>query len=233
MSRFVAEPETAYRREVFLAVELLDALTLTRIRGAVKVEAVGLKGRPIVNSGGCYVWLKEDNPVVEKLTVDTDRLPYEKAGIDGADVKPPLTTILLHPTVDYEFPQGITGLRGTVIESKSGTVTPVVDGKVKLLWLKDGGGFEESPTTSRTGGESGDFVSVLRLGKNDVPDIGEIKPEEGVAEDETNYRRVTVRLEVRRGTQTRRTKNFYLLPGRITDPTTRKPLIFAWDDMRP
>lgn len=226
MSGFIADPEVAYRRRVFLAVELLDALTLTRIRGAVKVEAVGLKGKPIVNTGGCYVWLQEDTPVVQKITVDPGRLPYEKVELTGGDVITPLTTIELHPTVDYEFSPGITGLRGNLIESSFGPVKPVVDGKVKLLWLKDGGGWEESPTTSRPDEESGDFISVLRLGPKDKPEIGEIKGGD-------DYGRVTVQIEVRRGTHTRRSGDLYLLPGRITDPTTDEPLNFAWDEMVP
>jgi hypothetical protein len=52
--------ERAYSREAMLAVELLDAVTLERVTQGVEVTATGLTGKPIVNYGGLFVWLKED-----------------------------------------------------------------------------------------------------------------------------------------------------------------------------
>jgi len=220
VSGLIAPAEVAYRRSVLLAVELLDALTLTRIRGDIRIEAVGLMGKPVVNSGGCYVWLAESTPVVQKITVDPRGLPYAKVELAGANVTFPLTIIELHPTVRYEFSPGVTGLRGTLIESMIGPVQPVVDGEVKLRWLDDVGVWQESPTVSRTDGISGDFVSFFRLDPNEKPNIDSLG-------------RVTVKLHVRRGAFTRTSVDQKLLAGRVTDPTTLKPLNFAWDDMLP
>ena len=97
MSEFIVSSESAYTRRMFLAVELLDAVTLTRVSSGVKVEAEGLKGKPVINSGGCYVWLEEESPAVQRITVDPGRLPYEMFELDGAEVFQPLTTIQLQP----------------------------------------------------------------------------------------------------------------------------------------
>ena len=220
MSQLIVSSESAYTRRMFLAVELLDAVTLTRVTNGIKVEAEGLKSRPVINSGGCYVWLEEDSPTVQKITVDPGRLPYEAFELDGADVTQPLTTIQLQPRVGYEFVPGITGLRGTLIESQFGPVEPVPDGEVRLRWLDDLGVWQDAPTESRTEKESGDFVSVLRLAPNQKPDV------------DANGK-VTVQLHVRRGALSRTSADFKLLQGRVTDPTTSDPLKFAWDEMQP
>jgi hypothetical protein len=220
LSEFIVSSEVAYTRRMFLAVELLDAVTLTRISSGVKVEADGLKSKPVINSGGCYVWLEDDSPTVQKITVDPGRLPYETFELDGADVTQPLTTIQLQPRVGYEFSPGITGLRGTLIESQFGPVEPVQDGEVRLRWLDDLGVWQEAPTESRTEKKSGDFVSVLRLAPKQKPDV------------DANGK-VTVQLHVRRGAETRTSADLKLLQGRVTDPTTSDPLKFAWDEMLP
>jgi hypothetical protein len=210
----------AYTRRIFLAVELLDAVTLRRVSDGITVEAEGLTGKPIINSSGCYVWLEEEGPAVQKIKVDPGRLPYEMFELDGAEVTRPLTTIQLQPRTGYEFVPGITGLRGTLIERQFGPLEPVRDGKVRLRWLDDLGGWQDAPTMSRTEKESGDFVSVLRLAPDQKPDVdGEGK--------------VTVQLSVSRGAHSRTSADIKLLQGRITDPTTSDPLKFAWDEMLP
>lgn len=221
MSASIVSSELAYTRRMFLAVELLDAVTLTRVSDGVKVEAEGLKGKPIINGSGCYVWLEEESQTVEKITVDPGRLPYETVELDGAEITRPLTTIQLQPRVGYEFVPGITGLRGTLIEGRFGPVEPVRDGEVRLLWRDDLGVWQDDVRTkSRTDKDSGDFVSVLRLGPNEKPDVD--------ANGE-----VTVQLHVRRGAQSRTSVDLKLLQGRVTDPTTSNPLKFAWDEMLP
>ncbi len=74
---FKAQTEKAYERHVFLAVELLDAVTLTRVSEGVKVVVDGLQGKPILNSSGYFVWLRENNPTIRKITADPGVLPYE------------------------------------------------------------------------------------------------------------------------------------------------------------
>ena len=211
--------EQGYQREVYLAVELLDAVTMTRVSSGVKVVAEGLRGKPIVNRSGCLVWLKEENAAVPKITVDPSPLPYETVEVEPADLDFPLTTIELQPRPDYQFAPGVTGLRGTVIERRVTPPVPVVDGEVRLQWLD---GFmvpQDSPTLSRTDSKSGDFVSIIRLAPTDKPDV-----------DDNGA--LTVRLQVRRGLQVRSSTDFKLAQGRVTDPTKPNPLTFAWDELQ-
>lgn len=219
MSRtFLGEPELAYERHVYLAVELLDAVTMTRVREGVTVVAEGLQGKPIVNTSGFFVWLKEENSVARKITVNPDDLPYEKTELSPLTF--PLSTIELQPKVDYSFTPGITGLRGTLIEQQINPPVPVGDAEVKLAWLDDSDIWRDAPTTSRTDSRSGDFVSILRLAPAEKPKVDA----DGV---------VTVRLLVRRGVQSRTSPDFKLTHGRVTDPSTSNPLEFAWDDLQP
>ena len=217
---FTAQLENSYERRVLLAVELLDAVTLTRVSEGVKVIAEGLQGKPIINSSGCFVWIIENNATIQKLSVEPGVQPYEPLELDGLQVKKPLTTIELQPTVDYPFAPGITGLRGTLIERNTTPREPVAGAEVRLRWLDDNGNWNDTPTVSKTREKSGDFVSILRLAPKEKPDI------------DANGA-VTVRLQITRNGSTRSSNNLSLLQGRITDPTVLNPLTFAWDELQP
>ena len=217
---FTAQLENSYERRVLLAVELLDAVTLTRVSEGVKVIAEGLQGKPIINSSGCFVWIIENNATIQKLSVEPGVQPYEPHKLDGLQVKKPLTTIELQPTVDYPFAPGITGLRGTLIERNTTPREPVAGAEVRLRWLDDNGNWNDTPTVSKTREKSGDFVSILRLAPKEKPVI------------DANGA-VTVRLQITRNGSTRSSNNLSLLQGRITDPTVLNPLTFAWDELQP
>jgi len=217
---FKVQLEQAYERHVLLAVELLDAVTMTRVSEGVKVVIEGLQGKPIVNSSGCFVWLKENNAVIGQISVDTGVLPYEEVQRDASQVTLPLTTIELQPQVGYAFAPGVTGLRGTLIERQIAPPEPVGDARIRLRWLDDNGTWNDSPTSSRTNARSGDFVSILRLAPKQKPDLN-------------SNGEVTVRLQVSRNGSTRSSNDLKLLQGRITDPTTLNPLKFAWDELQP
>ena len=115
--------EHAYSRNVLFAIELLDAVTLSRVSRGVKVVADGLLGKPIVNSSGLFVWLDEDIKNLRKVSIDPEHLPYEgleweRAKLNLPPIKPALTTIELQPKVGYSFASGVTGLRGALIEER-------------------------------------------------------------------------------------------------------------------
>ncbi len=206
---------------MFLAVELLDSVTQTRVRdGIKKVEAAGLKRKPIVNSSGFFVWLDEKNATVEKITVDPGRLPYEKVELAVIQLTQPLT-IQLRPLPSYEFAPGVTGLRGTLIEREFGPPVPVEDAEIQMWWRDELGDWHDSPTKSTTAKKSGDFVSFLRLAAD------EPKPEINANGE------VIVHLQVTRGAQSRTSADFNLMQGRITDPTTENKRKFAWNEMVP
>lgn len=213
--------EESYRRRVLFAIELLDAVTLSRVTQGVKVIADGLQGKPIVNSSGMFVWLDEDINQLRKIFIEPTTLPYESLEVGPAQVKPlpALTTIELQPRVDYAFAPGITGLRGTLVEDRFDPLTPVGNAAVRLQWLDDASNWHDAPTISRTDPRRGDFVSILRLAPADVPhlDKGE----------------VTVRLRASRdGGAERGSNDLKLSQGRITNPSTLNPLTFAWDELQ-
>ena len=212
--------EQAYLRNVLLAVELLDAVTLQRVSSGVQVVVQGLEGKPIVNTSGYFVWPRQGNATPQKITVDPRSLPFESAERDASEITLPLTTIELQPRVSYDFAAGITGLRGTLIEQRTPDPTPIGNAVVQLRWLDEGGNWQDSPTSSHTDANSGDFVSFLRLAQKERPEI------------DANGS-VTVRLRVRRDGFQRTSTDFTLLQGRITDPSTLNPLTFAWDELQP
>lgn len=220
--------EEAYSRRVLFGIELLDAVTLSRVNHGVTVVAGGLLGKPIVNTSGLFVWLQEDVTNLRMVSIDPGTLPYEglelrPVQLNLPPVKPALTTIELQPKVGYSFASGITGLRGAFIEERVNPPqrsTPVLNAAVRLQWLDDDNNWRIAPTISHTDPKRGDFVSILRLSPTEVPHL-----EQG---------EVTVRLLASRdGGLERRSDNFRLPQGRVTNPSTSNPLIFAWDELQP
>jgi hypothetical protein len=218
--------EQGYLRHSLFAIELLDAVTLLRVSQGVKVVAEGLHGRPIVNSGGIFVWREEPIGPLQKVRIDPGMRPYETVERGKAQLRLPpvavaLTTIELPPRLDYPFAPGITGARGTLIEERVSSPEPVRHSEVRFRWLDDDGvTWRDAPTTSRTNAD-GDFVSILRFGPTDVPRVN--------ASNE-----LTVRLWVRRdSTSVRRSADLRLPQGRISDRSTVTALTFAWDELLP
>lgn len=216
--------EVAYRRRVLFAIELVDAVTLERVSQGINVTARGLRGKPILNSGGLFVWLEEDFGQLQQIVIDPGARPYERVEVAAAQVQRPLTTIELPPRADYPFTAGVTGLRGTLVESQvvpPHLPEPVRGAAVSLLWQDVDSEWHDAVSVSHTDLSSGDFVSILRLAPDELPDL-----------DQNGN--VTVRLRVSRDDGNERTSTeFQLRQGRVTDPTTLNPLTFAWDEFLP
>jgi hypothetical protein len=216
--RFV---ETSRQRNVLFAVELLDAVTLERVNQGITVDAQGLRRKPVSNSGGLFVWMKqtlqEDTTALRSLAIDTGELPYQSATLDSSQVQAPqLTTITLAPRVNYPFQAGVTVLRGTLVESNFGARRPVLDGSVRLQWIDLFSNWIDSPPVSKTETDKGDFVAILRFLPNAKPDLNA---------DGT----IQVRLQADRPTAiTRYSTPFNLTPGRLSDPVQ-----FAWEELNP
>lgn len=216
--------ELAYHRRVLFAVELLDAVTLQRVHQGIQVVAQGLRGRPVVNAGGLFVWLEEDLGRLHTLAVVPGVQPYERVELDAAQVKRPLTTIELPPRVDYPFASGVTGMRGTLIERQvvpPQHPEPVPDATIRFRWLDEDGNWHDSVTASRTDPLSGDFVAILRLASTEKPAV-----------DASGA--VTVRLRASRaGGNERSSTDLKLRSGRMTNPSPLNPGTFAWDEFMP
>ena len=224
----IGEPENAYTRRGLFAIELVDAVTFDRVSQGVEVTADGLEGDPVINASGMFVWLEEDADNLVKVSIDPGTLPFEALDLERADLRlppdpRPITTIALPPRVDYPFAPGVTGVRGSLIETRvtpPQTPTPVGGAEVQLRWLDDNGVWRDAPIKSRTGITTGDFASVLSLAPNDKPDFDA----DG---------KLTVRLRVLRDTSERSSSDFKLLQGRVMDPSTLSALTFAWDELQP
>lgn len=221
-TRFPVEP--AYIRRSLFAIELLDAVTLSRVSRGIKVVAEGLRGKPLVNSGGLFVWRPEDLGPLTKITVDPGALPYQpverlKSELVLPPAARPMTSIELPPRADYLFEPGITAARGTLLENRSTPPEPVANAVVHLRWLDADGNWQDTRTESRTDAR-GDFVALLRLVPGEVPQL------------DAN-RSITVRLQARRGGSVRQSTDASLPQGRVADSTTVSSLTFAWVEMQP
>jgi hypothetical protein len=217
----VAKPaivfEQAYRRQVLFALELIDAVSLQRVSSGVKPIAEGLRGTPIVNHGGLFVWLHEDLAALRRITIDTGSLSLHADDIDAADLQLPLTTLQLSPTAGYAFAAGPTVVRSALLESNGGERVAMANARMRLTWLDDNGlTWHDAPTASRTG-PRGDFAALLRLTPSDLPLF------------DANGQ-ITVRLAASRSGDTRErfTSPFQIPQGRVTDTP-----VLAWDDLQP
>jgi hypothetical protein len=206
-------------RRVLFAIELLDAVTLDRVSQGVDVKAHGLQGKPIVNTGGLFVWLNEDIRKLERISIDPRTLPYEEVELEGTQLQLPLTSIELPPRVDYPFTVGTSGLRGTLVEDRYRS-EPVLDAEVRLRWQDQDGNWHDAPTTSHTTAKGGDFVAILRFAPSDDPQL-----------DATGN--LTVRLRITRGDDERGVTDLKVPQGRIASPSPPNQFVFAWDELEP
>ena len=216
--------EIAYHRRVLFALELLDAMTLDRVYQGVSVVAEGLHAKPVLNSSGLFVWLQEDFARLRRLVIEPSLRPYQRVELLPTQVTRPLTRIELAPRIDYPFATGMTGLRGTLLESQPSprrSIRPVEDAGVRLTWLDEDGVWRDGRIGVRTNAHSGDFVSVLRLTSADQPAL-----------DETGQMTVRVRVS-RTGASDRRSGDVKLSPGRIKGPPSAAPILLAWDQLQP
>ncbi|MET4023172.1 hypothetical protein [Bradyrhizobium sp. S3.2.12] len=208
--------ERAYSREAMLAVELLDAVTLERITQGVEVTATGLTGKPIVNYGGLFVWLKEDTTNFQTLLVEPGPRPFERVEIPAAQVNRPLHTVELKPLANYPFSPGITAIRGSLIESvpaQGVAPVPIAKATIRLEWLdEDGATWKPSPATFVTD-KDGDFTFILRLAPVQVPTLDTLG-------------NMSIRLFAKRAAGAEKHQQFQLLQGRVTDAT------YAWDQLQ-
>lgn len=209
--------ETAYRRNVILAVEVLDAVTLTRLSQGISVIARGLSGRPTVNAGGLFVWLTEDITRLQALEIDPGVLPYERRQLAAAALQLPLWTVDLPPRRDYPFTPGVAGVSGMLVEARTAPPVrpvPVAGASVQLRWLDDDGvTWRDAPTLSHTDAQGG-FAAIARFTPNEVPRV-----------DASGA--LTVRVRVDREGIVRESADRPLAQGRV------ESALLAWDELQP
>lgn len=159
-------------RQVLLAVELLDPVSLMRVHRGVEVKAAGLDGKPIVSRSGRFVWLREGQAWPSRITVDPKKLPF--AAPDPVQPPRPVdfarpkedeqrVPIVLHPTTAYDFDAGVTALRGALRESLDDGARPVAGARVELAWRDLTTGQWVAAALPATTDAAGQFAVFLRL----------------------------------------------------------------------
>lgn len=210
--------ERAFERRVLFAVDLIDAVTLETVTRNVEVVATGLKGKPIINCGGSFVWLEEGNAQPQQVIVDTANAPYESVTVPAPVLPARTVRIELAPTYDYPFVPGVTAMRGTLLESRTGIRIPVAGVQIWLQWIDDTAGgttWIDAPTRCHTSA-NGDFAVLLRFTPEQVP-----KPGTGGG--------LSVRLRANRQGNQRTSTQFTIPEGRVADALPP----FAWDELVP
>ena len=222
-------PERAYARRPRLIVEAFDPVTLAPVYDGLRLEVEGLDVRPIVSTGGRFVWF-ESKAKFEKLKIDAGTLPYlppKDLAIPPLPPPPPppgkpisytLIQLELAPSTAYPFAPGITGLRGNLVENLADDpLRPVADAEVRLRWIDDnapGETWVDAPTLSRTDSR-GDFAAIVRLATNQIARADAQK-------------RMRVRVAATRAGNTRFTE-LQVPFDRIADVQQS----LAWDDLQP
>lgn len=210
-------PVPAYVRKMAFAAEIVDAVTLEPVRSGIKVSARGLLRQPFVNGSGIYVWLAEGSARPTEIVVETGDSPYEPT--TQAVPPPPRADvrIALAPRRGYALGDGVTALRGTLIERRIGPRTPVPNAQVWLRWI------DSAPNTTplvdvqprSSTGAGGDFAVFLRLA-----------PDQTAGLDANGSLRV--RLGARFRNTTRTSEEFALPQGRVFDRS--EP--FVWNEFQ-
>lgn len=203
--------ERAWTRRMLCAAEIVDAVTLQPVIADIKVRADGLKSKPRISRSGYHYWLEEGDAQPQRIFVDASGSRY-----DDVESAPPvapekIVRIELAPRASYPFEQGVTALRGTLLESRFGAPLPIAGATVLLQW-SDGLVWVSAPTRVTSDGR-GDFAVPLRLAPRDEPRL--------IAGG------MAVRVQIGRGGLTRTSDEFALRAGQVS--TVPQP--FIWDDL--
>jgi hypothetical protein len=163
--------DSGFDRRALLAVELIDAVDGQLVSRGVGVQADVLRRAPIVSRSGRFVWLREEDRWPTRIDVDVGYLPYEPVRrlVDRpANIHKPtpverVVQIVLQPTQAYDFPEGVTMLRGCVLDGNDTQSSPVEGARVSLLWSSKGHGHDVITGPVSITSKDGGFFVFLRL----------------------------------------------------------------------
>jgi hypothetical protein len=217
-------------RNVRLATEVLDGVTLARLSAGLTVTAQGLLGKPIVNLDGTFVFLTEDGRDPVTVNIDTGWLPFDPQVVPVPPLPPlpqpedRLLRIELVPQRAYPFPQGVSGVRGRLIQQRLPLPSPppqpmpVSNAPIWLQWIDDsapGTTWADAPLRGQTD-VNGNFVAILRFTPAQVPRL-----------DAAGQLRIRVRATD--AGVTLNSVELQIPDGRVTDV----PTDFAWNEFQP
>jgi hypothetical protein len=223
----IASPDSLTRTASF-AVEVIDPVSLGVVSRKLDVDAEGLRGRPIVNYSGRFVWIDQGDRWPTAVVVTPAGLPFSTQVVSppprpadpndiGAEAR--LLRVVLRPTPAYPFEAGVTSARGR-LRLRPGPSAPGLAGvRVQLAWRDEASGRwlpapPSAPPPSATNApspveqetdEHGDFAAFLRLRPrpSEQPEFSE-----GVLRARLQFTRLSPNVETRVTPDT-----FVFLPG--------------------
>lgn len=156
-------------RSARIGVALIDPVTLATVGDGMTVVA-GFDRPPRRSLTGLFYWLVDHGPWPAKVSVLPGSRPYEsqeettqaEPGDDHPEAR--LTRIVLRPTPAYDFPDGITVVRGRLVETVAHPA-PIAGAE---MWLSravekpDGTSWIDATTPTRSTA-TGDFAVFSRL----------------------------------------------------------------------
>ena len=223
----VREPlEIAYVREAFLAVEVLDGMTLDRVTQGIEVTAQGIPGKPVLNRSGLFVWKKQAGSQLAGLVIEPRTAPFERVALTAAQMNPKFHSVQLHPLASYPFVPGNTAIRGRLVESDPPATpdtprVPIPGATMTFEWQRLSDLAWMPWQASRITAAKGDFTAIVRFTRGPTHDDGSPgKPDEPHLEANGN---IIVRVTARRPNGAQKQKIDSFPQGRVTDET------FAWD----
>ncbi|QDT98555.1 hypothetical protein [Gimesia aquarii] len=220
MNRLQMKLDVVFHHDVLFGVELLDPVTLKQVYRGFKIAAIGLKSEPFLTQSGIFVWHAENDENLQKITIDPGHRPFTPIELSAAEMQGlpparPLKSVVLSPTVNYPFSDGVTGLVGTVIRARTDR-EPITDAVILLQWKDEEHGWFGASTESHSNA-NGDFVAVLRLTPTQSPQLFE-----GL---------MIVRLQVNWKSEQRHSEKFTVSLGKVTRPTSMNDQTFIWDEL--
>jgi hypothetical protein len=172
-----------HSRNVLVAVELLDPVSMNPVSQGLTLTAQGLSGQPIINLSGRFVWMAspaDKGKWPSGFVLDPRALPYEKdilpapeqpSDLANPSIKEPrLTRYLLRPNPAYPFSDGLTVIRGRLLTSAK-QAQPIPGAEIWLRWKKQkkDGVQNIDATVKGISNSNGDFAAFLRLPANADP----------------------------------------------------------------
>jgi hypothetical protein len=161
------------RRDMLIAVELIDPVTRLPVFRGVQLDAAGMAHAPLIGWSGRFVWLAEGERWPQHFAFNPGTAPYEAETFAAPPPPVPpaqlpadqrLQRFTLHPTVAYPFGDDLTVVRGQLRETADPGAAPIPRARVWLRWTDQTGLPKQvdAQHASRTDSQ-GSFAAFLRL----------------------------------------------------------------------
>ncbi|MBJ6127183.1 hypothetical protein [Microvirga splendida] len=160
-------------RAVQFAAEFIDPISGERVSCGLGVRALDAQGRPtgrvpILNRSGRFIWRVyfvadgSEAPPPAEIEIEPGKLPYYADAFPLPQIPGDrLVRFHLRPSPAYAVPDGITALRGRLVETLP-DAEPVPDALLRLAWTGPEGQQPQVLPQDARSDEHGEFVVSLR-----------------------------------------------------------------------